>query len=639
MKKIFTLISMAFLAMSANAQDVYNAIVDGKLAPEFAAIAGEDGGAANNTADGKSIITITAGKATVTAVGGTTPANADGGGQQITPGAVLDAEKHIYEVASVEAWNDIKWDRKNQGDIDFWYIAGTGNPYVKMNAVENSKDDEWQGNYKADYVYYEPDGSVGLPITGLYYKFTASAAGAFKVKVWANKGNRQTFVVNAKTMKAERLLASGFINGVNGADGKKKMLTVDQVDSVHHVYIYGNYEKAVAAGEKTADELAQMKADADADSIAKQYVIGNGNQNFWGWLTFDVEAGEEYWVFQHSSQIGFGGFEFHEGKTADDLINDIIVPFVFTTNFSTYEDETTGERVSWKGEKAFGNGKFASEEPKLDDNEKPLNIVPFGDFFSNDGSAKRASYCLLPEDVLAHSDKTQELTIAVWVRAQKETKSADYMWAPLFTAYAAAPVDGKNTWPMLACQYRGVLQVNCAGWTDYTDAQNVAGKNTLYHGDTDWLKDHKWHHYAAVFEGENAKVFIDGVLKNEWNNDGTNNTQKGLFSNGAELKYVCLGGNQAWDWADNDAPFDFARLLIKNSKMTDGEIAAQMKADVGDTDMEAYYAEKDEEEPDGISIVKNSNSVNAPTYNLAGQKVSNDFKGIVVKDGKKFVNK
>ena len=489
------------------------------------------------------------------------------------------------------------------------------------------------------------DGSVGLPITGLYYKFTASAAGAFKVKVWANKGNRQTFVVNAKTMKAERLLASGFINGVNGADGKKKMLTVEQVDSVHHVYIYGNYEAAVAKG-KAEDEtqeafeerIAKLKFEADSLATARQYVIGNGGQNFWGWLTFDVEAGEEYWVFQHSSQIGFGGFEFHEGKTADDLINDIIVPFVFTTNFSTYEDETTGERVSWKGEKAFGNGKFASEEPKLDDNEKPLNIVPFGDFFSNDGSAKRASYCLLPEDVLAHSDKTQELTIAVWVRAQKETKSADYMWAPLFTAYAAAPVNGVNSWPMLACQYRGVLQVNCAGWTDYTDAQNVAGKNTLYHGDTDWLKDHKWHHYAAVFEGENAKVFIDGVLKNEWDvTKVADNTQKGLFSNGAELKYVCLGGNQAWDWNDNDAPFDFARLLIKNSKMTAGEIAAQMKADVGETDMEAYYAEKDEE-PDGISVVK-INNVNTPAYNLAGQKVNNGFKGLVIKDGRKMIQK
>ena len=642
MKKIFTLISMAFLAMSANAQDVYNAIVDGKLNTEFAAVAGEGGGVANNAADGKSIVTITVGKATVTAVGGTTPANADGGGQQITPGAVLDAEKHLYEVASVEAWNEIKWEKGNQGDIDFWYIKGSGNPYVKMNAVENSKDDEWLGNYKADYVYYEPDGSVGLPITGLYYKFTASAAGAFKVKVWANKGNRKTFVVNAKTMKAERLLASGYINGVNDEAGKKKMLSVEEVDAEHHKYIYGNYEAEkekfdAGTSSKTAEEMAQMKADADAMAVERQFVIGNGNQNFWGWLTFDVEAGEEYWVFQHSSQIGFGGFEFYEGKTADDLINDIVVPFVYTTNFSTYEDETTGERVTWKGEKAVGAGQFASEEPRTDDNGKALNIVPFGDFYRNDGTAKRTSYCLLPEDVLAHSDKTQELTIAVWVRAQKETTSADYMWAPLFTAYAADNAGGNNTFPMMACQYRGVLQVNCAGWTDYVDAQNVAGTNTLYHGDLDWLKDHKWHHYAAVFEGENAKVFIDGVLKNEWNNDGTTNTQKGLFSNGADLKYICLGGNQAWDWNDNDAPFDFARLLIKNSKMTAGEILAQMKADVGDTDMDAYYAESGEET--GINAIKTTQNSNAAIYNLAGQKVSNDFKGIVIQNGRKMIQK
>jgi len=641
MKKIFTLISMAFMAMSVNAQDVYDAIVDGKLAPEFAAVAGEDGGVANNTADGKSIVTFSAGKATVTAVGGTTPANADGGGQQITPGAVIDADKHLYEVASVEAWNDISWGKKNQGDIDFWYVTGTGNPYVKMNAVENKKDDEWQGNYKADYMYYEPDGSMGLPITGLYYKFTATAAGAFKVKVWANKGNRLTFVVNAKTMKAERLLASGYINGVNDANGKKKLLTVEQVDSVHHVYIYGKYEEAVAKG-KAEDEtqeafeerIAQLKANADADSIARQYVIGNGGQNFWGWLTFDVEAGEEYWVFQHSSQIGFGGFEFHEGKTADELINGIEAAYVYTTNFSTYEDDETGERVTWNGEKAVGNGKFASESPELDENEKPLNIVPFSNFFRNDGSGKRASYCLLPEDVLAHSAKTEALTIAVWVRAQKETASAEYMWTPLFTAYAQK--NDVNTWPMLACQYRGVLQVNCAGWSDYSDAQNVAGKNTLYHGDADWLADKKWHYYTVVFEGENAKVFIDGVLKNEWNNDGTTNTQKGLFSNGAELKYICLGGNQAWDWNDNDAPFDFARLLIKNSKMTAGEIAAQMKADFGDNDMEAYYAEGGDTGVKAVMTVQNSN---AAIYNLAGQKVNNDFKGIVVKDGRKMIQK
>ena len=279
MKKIFTLVGVTLCAMSANAQDVYNAIVDGKLATEFAAVAGEKGGVANNVADGKSIITMTAGKATVTAVGGTTPANADGGAQQITPGEVIDAEKHIYETASVEAWNDINWGLKNQGDIDFWYVTGTGNPYVKMNAVENSKDGEWLGTYKADYVYYNPDGSLGMPITGLYYKFTASAAGAFKVKVWANKGNRKTFVVNAKTQKAERLLASGYINGVNDADGKKKLLTVEQVDSVHHVYIWGDYEKKLAAGpgegqtqEDFDAKMAELKAETEATEADRQFI-------------------------------------------------------------------------------------------------------------------------------------------------------------------------------------------------------------------------------------------------------------------------------------------------------------------------------------------------------------------------------
>ena len=620
MKKIFTLISVALCTLTVNAQDVYNAIVDGKLAPEFAAVAGENGGVATNAANGQSIVTMTAGKATVTAVGGTTPANADDGGQQITIGDVIDAEKHIYKVASVEAWNDIKWDKKNQGDIDFWYVAGTGNPYVQMNAVENSKDDVWQGNYKADYVYYEPDGSVGMPVTGLYYKFTASAKGAFKVKVWANKGNRKTFVVNAATKKAERLLASGYINGVNDADGKKRLLTVEQVDSVHHVYIYGNYEAAVAAGEKTEDELAAMKEEADAMAVERQYVIGNGNQNFWGWLTFDVEAGEEYWVFQHSSQIGFGGFEFHEGKTAEDLIGGIEAAYVYTTNFSTYENEE-GERVTWKGEKAVGNGQFASTEEEG---------APFGDFFRNDGSAKRTSYCLLPEDVLAHSANTEALTIAVWVRAQDEAASASYMWAPLFTAYGAGPAEA-NTWPMMACQYRGVLQVNCAGWTDYVDEQNVAGTNALYHGDTDWLADHKWHYYTAVFEGENAKVYFDGELKNEWDNTKVaERTQKGLFSNGAELKYICLGGNQAWDWNDNDAPFDFARLLIKNSGMSAGEIKAQMTADFP-TWQEYMTA------IEAVKVAKQN--VSDAIYNLAGQRVDANYKGLVIKNGVKAMQK
>jgi len=642
MKKIFTLISVALVAMSANAQDVYNAIVDGKMAPEFAAVSGESGGVANNVTDGKSFVVMQAGKATVTGVGGTTPANdpdIGGAAQQITIGAPVEGKENTYHIQSVNAWNDVNWGMKNQGDIDFWYVTGTGNPYVEMYAVQNSKDGELvENSYKADYVYYEPDGSKGMPITGLYYKFTATEKGAFKVKVWANKGNRKTFVVNAKDMKAQPLYASGYINGVNDADGKKKLLSVEQVDSVHHVYIYDAYDKMVRANEENPgtysdEELASKKAECDAVAVERQYVIGNGNQNFWGWLTFDIEAGEEYWVFQHSSQIGFGGFEFHAGKTAEELITGIEAAYVYTTNFSTYVDDATGERLTWKGEKAVGDGQFVSTEEEG---------AIFGDYYQNvAGSGPRQNYCLLPEDVLAHSAKTHELTIAFWVSAEGFTPD-QYTYAPLFTAYAQQ--NSPNTWPMLALQSRGPIQVNCSGWCDFTGAQAVGGKVNIYNsnaweaGDAafnlvgNWLEDQKWHYFTAVFTDTNASIYLDGDVKNEWNVDGVTEGQiiSGLFDHGEDLKYVCLGGNQAWDWNDLDSPFRFARLMIKNSKMTAGEIKAQMSAD-----FPGYV-----EYLDGIDMVKvNNTQSNGFVYNLAGQRVNDSFKGIIVKNGKKYINK
>ena len=42
---------------------------------------------------------------------------------------------------------------------------------------------------------------------------------------------------------------------------------------------------------------------------------------------------------------------------------------------------------------------------------------------------------------------------------------------------------------------------------------------------------------------------------------------------------------------------------------------------------------------DGISTLKVVDKANGAIYNLAGQKVSNDFKGLVIKNGKKFVIK
>jgi hypothetical protein len=44
-------------------------------------------------------------------------------------------------------------------------------------------------------------------------------------------------------------------------------------------------------------------------------------------------------------------------------------------------------------------------------------------------------------------------------------------------------------------------------------------------------------------------------------------------------------------------------------------------------------------DPEGISTVVSTNTVPTATFNLAGQRVSKDYKGIVVRNGKKLVNK
>ena len=610
MKKIFTLITMALVAMNINAQDVYDAVVDGKLAPEFAAVAGEDGGVANNASNGRSVITITKGQATCTAVGGTTPApNTEIGGDalQIVPGACIEGTENTYEVAQVDAWNDINWGIKTQSDIDFSYVTGTGIPYVRMLCVQNSKDGELiENSYSTDYFYYKPDGSWGIPMSGLYYTLKATATGAFRVKVALDKGIHDTYVVNTSTMKAERVLASGYIDGVNDGEGNKKLLAYDEVEAMNE----------------------EMGEDY-------QYVIGNG-EAFWGWLSFDAQEGETYWLFQKDAQIGFGGFEFYEGMTADELNGVKPKPYIYTTRFSTYEDEETGIRTTWYGEKAVGNGKFSATDEEG---------APFSDFFQNDGTAVRTSYCLLPEDVLAHSDKTHELTIAFWVSAKGFTPD-QYTYAPLFTAYTQK--NNPNTWPMLALQSRGNVQVNCNGWCDFTGANNVAGKNNIYNSNAweansdgynnagNWLEDQKWHYYTAVFTDTNVKVYLDGEVKNEWEIDGTSEGQKisGLFNDGANLKYVCLGGNQAWDWNDNDSPFRYARLLIQNSSMTPDMIKAQMTTDF--PGWEDYLSD----EPDAVEDISvTPQNENDALYNTAGQQVDDDYQGIVIKNGKKYLKR
>ena len=195
---------------------------------------------------------------------------------------------HLYPIKSI-TWGPVTWEHKNSQVNDLvepiYIVMGQGNAYETIMAEEIYTDDQPTGKYRAAYGYLDYEGGkTGLPGYGLYYKFTPKTAGTLKVTVWANKGSRKTFVVKGSTgtplTPYVDYKVEGYVNGQKGDDNKLKFFSNDDIKARH-----------------------------DAKG-ANTYVIDEGSNHFWGYITFPVEANESYYLFQASSQIGFGGFEF-----------------------------------------------------------------------------------------------------------------------------------------------------------------------------------------------------------------------------------------------------------------------------------------------------------------------------------------
>jgi len=252
MKKIFTLISMALVAMSVNAQKDPNGNEAGK-----------------------------------------------------------------YPIKTV-TWKAITWkngnNKKDKDNKDMLFLMGTGNGYATMYAEYGYSEDksEWQTKPGYTYINYEK-GETGIPAYGLYYQFTPKAAGQLKVCVWNNKTNRKTFIIKASDGKPLTPYVDytfdGYVNGQNTNTDQPK---IDPETGVQAVDNDGNPVWIQVPTYFTADEIktrhdnAHLKDGVDDNP----YVIDAGNQAVWGWLTFNVVANESYVVYQQSSQLGFGGYDF-----------------------------------------------------------------------------------------------------------------------------------------------------------------------------------------------------------------------------------------------------------------------------------------------------------------------------------------
>lgn len=304
MKKIFTLAAVAVAAISANAQTEswYVNNSDGTLKAEYVA---------NSDPNAMSVVTFST-------------ENVEGTHTSGPIAGYVDGETTPLEAKVDNSWGGIqKKALSSDGSVaEFYYVQGKGNPVNidKVTWEEIVTDDVPTGVYRAYWndAYYNPDGTAGLPTNGTYVTLTPKAEGQLKVAVWINKGNRDVYVVKKSDAKALALgtdvVISGYVNGTNW-----------DVEEESPLKGYPMYQESIAT-----------KGTEGTDA----YVIGEGNQACWVYLTFTAAANETYYVFNKNTQIGFGGFEFTSGSTG---INEITTT-VDNANAPVYN--LAGQRVS-----------------------------------------------------------------------------------------------------------------------------------------------------------------------------------------------------------------------------------------------------------------------------------------------------
>lgn len=205
-----------------------------------------------------------------------------------------------------------------------------------------------------------------------------------------------------------------------------------------------------------------------------------------------------------------------------------------------------------------------------------------GMVFHNDPTltnAVRTNYMVLPSTIFSdfQASGSQGLTVSFWVNKSNAT---NYYWTPMFAAYGVAPnpTNGKPAFTLMS-RSTGLVNfdyVNSVNSTNYSYA-DFTGSGTV---STGWLDAGGWHFYSFTITPTTAKVYIDGAIKNTWTFDGTaNNSVNGLFNVASEIKYIVLGGNQAWSWNDPDPAFQFDKLKIYAGALTTAQINSLMTTD------------------------------------------------------------
>lgn len=174
------------------------------------------------------------------------------------------------------------------------YLKGAGNPYAVDNGgywEETDNGPAWRDDPNAT-VWSEGCGL--LPVHGTYVEFTTKVSGSIKMGIYINKGNHPTYIVNEETKS--HMAASNIIVA----------------------FYYQNNTYTFDDNGTTVD----MVTGTMPDDFIIQHTNGySQNRPALGYMTFPVEAGKKYMIFNPKSQVGLYGFEFTPSGSGTGISN------------------------------------------------------------------------------------------------------------------------------------------------------------------------------------------------------------------------------------------------------------------------------------------------------------------------------
>lgn len=221
----------------------------------------------------------------------------------------------------------------------------------------------------------------------------------------------------------------------------------------------------------------------------------------------------------------------------------------------------------------------------------------FGTYYQNNPEGVKAShenYLIVPTQgfINAQAKNDEQFSIGFWMNAyvanEKQGVGVDgHYYSTAIAAYSQANSYKTFSWPMFSARTRRTLQINCNGWSDYVNEENVNGSN-VENNEWAWTKqvetgeddgeggsvmantgfEENWHYVTITFNGLNAKYYVDGVIMNEWN---ATNTSYYFVKAMNALDALYLGDCGPF-WQDTDGAYAYDDIAFYATELTQEQI-------------------------------------------------------------------